>query len=186
MAMFVKIDFDNTYKIEDVSPDLKINYFNTVLKNGDHVPLKVEISNKAHELLPNVYNLAFGPLNYRGEINDKAELSHQNNSKVFSTILLAALNYLSENGNHYLGIDGSDNFRAYYYWRFLQRNYDYLHQHFEMYGLKYYVRISRFGRSQYDNPFDFQDIYFTAERIAKTSDWPKMMYNYFTFKLIAA
>ena len=87
--MFVKIDFDDTYKIEDVSPDLKINYFNTVLKNGDHVPLKVEISNKAHELLPNVYNLAFGPLNYRGEINDKAELSHQNESRTYFEIGVA-------------------------------------------------------------------------------------------------
>jgi hypothetical protein len=24
--------------------------------------------------------------------------------------------------------------------------------------LKYYVRISRFGKTQYDNPFDFNDV----------------------------
>ena len=184
MAVFVKIDFDNTFDIEDISPDLRIAFFPTVLRDGREVLLKIEISNEAHDLLPNVFNLAFGPQNERGEIDDKAELAHENYSKVFSTILLNALNYLNENPGHYLGIDGSDNSRAYYYWRFCQRNFDYLSQYFSMYGLKYYVRISRFGKTQYENPFDFDDIHVEADRIIKTDVWPKLMYNYFIFKLI--
>ena len=63
MAIAVKIDFDNLYEIDTISEDLKISTFQTELTDGTFVPLKVEISNEAHELLPNVYNLAFGPIN---------------------------------------------------------------------------------------------------------------------------
>jgi len=90
---------------------------------------------------------------------------------------------LSSHPDKYLGIDGSDNARAFYYWRFLQGNHDYLDQYFEMFGLKYYVRISRFGKNQYDNPFDFEDIQPYPDRIVKTATRLKLMYNYFIFKL---
>lgn len=79
----------------------------------------MEISNEAHELIPNVYNLAFGPTNARGDIDDKAQLTHKDYSKVFSTILFDGLIYLNSNRDHYLGIDGSDNARAYLYYKFL-------------------------------------------------------------------
>lgn len=183
MAIGVKIDFSQTYKAFDVSEDLRTLSFETVLQDASKVPLRVDISDQSHELLPNVYNLAFGPLDAKGKIDDKAELPHSDYSRVFSTILLSALNYLSINRDKYLGIDGSDNYRAYYYWRFLQRNFDYLSQSFEIFGLKYYVRITRFGKRQYDNPFDFTDIQPQPDRIIKTNDWPEHMYNYFIFKL---
>jgi hypothetical protein len=183
MAIGVKIDFDNTYDFNDISEDLRVAGFSTRLQDNTVTELKIEISNEAHDLLPQVYNLAFGPVDQKGGIDDRAELPHQDYSKVFSTILLAALNYLTNNPGHYLGIDGSDNLRAWYYWRFLQRNYDYLDQHFEMFGIKYYVRISRFGKAQYENPFDFDDIMPYPDRIYKTLQWPKLMYNYFIFKL---
>jgi len=183
MAIGVKIDFTNTYDIADVSEDLKILTFKSQLQNGHAIPLKVEISNEAHELLPNVFNLAFGPINAKGHIDDKAELPHTDYSRVFSTILLSALNYLNNNPEQYLGIDGSDNLRAYYYWRFLQRNFEYLNQFFEIFGLKYYVRITRFGKRQYQNPFDFEDVFVHPDRIVKTNEWPEQMYNYFIFKI---
>jgi hypothetical protein len=115
--------------------------------------------------------------------NTSSKLDHSDYSKVFSTILLTAFNYLTANPNHYLGVDGSSNSRATLYWRFLQNNYNYLDQFFDMFGLKYYVRISRFGKTQYDNPFDFDDIYPHLDTIQKTTFWPKLMYNYFIFKL---
>jgi hypothetical protein len=183
MAIGVKINFENTYEIDSISSDLRIAEFETLLVNKEEKILRVEISNESHELLDKVFNLSFGPLNSKGEIDDKAELVHQDYSKVFSTILLTALNYLSSNPGHYLGIDGSDNSRAYYYWRFLQRNFEYLNSYFEMSGLKYYVRISRFGKTQYENPFDFEDIFAFSDRLYKTDIWPKLMYNYFVFKL---
>jgi len=184
MAARIKIDFDNVYDFEDISPDLKLSSFITRLENGDELPLKVKISNYAHELLPSVYNLAFGPLNKQGRIDDRVALAHEDYSMVFSTILFSAFAYLEQNRDHYLGIDGSDNTRAYFYFRAMIRNFDYLDRYFNMYGIKYFVRISRFGRTQYDNPFDFEDIMSQAYKI--TADHrisQDYMYNYFIFNL---
>ena len=72
MARAVKIDFDNTYETKSLSDDLRIISFNTVLDDNSQTGLKVEISKESHELLHNVYNLAFGPVDKRGRINDKA------------------------------------------------------------------------------------------------------------------
>jgi hypothetical protein len=182
MAIAVKLDFDHPYDLEPLSEDLRKSTFTTELADGTVLPLLVEISNNSHELLPAVFNLAFGPRNAKGEIDDKAEIHHKDYSKTFSSILLTGLSYLNNNKDHYLGIDGSNNARAYLYYRFLQRNYDYLDRYFNMYGLKYYVRISRFGKYQYDNPFDFDDIYTFPDRIYKGMEVRSdFMYNYFIF-----
>ena len=135
-------------------------------------------------MLPNTYNLAFGPLKVDGYIDDKAALTHKDYSKVFSTILFSAFTYLKRNPDHFIGIDGSDNNRAYLYYKFLQRNYDYLSKHFNVFGIKYYVRISRLGKTQYDNPFNFDDVQSTPNEIQKGKKLPPdEMYNYFTFGL---
>lgn len=184
MSVPLKIDFDNLYEIENISEDLKFSSFNTLLHNGREIPLNVRISNQSHALLPNVYNLSFGPINTKGKIDDKAELKHVDYSRVFSTILFSAYAYLKTNPDHYLGIDGSDNARAYFYYRAIQRNFSYLDRHFRMFGIKYFVRITRFGKTQYDNPFDFEDIMpypFRIEKGAKISQ--DHMYNYFIFNL---
>ncbi len=184
MAVPVKIDFDTLYDIENISPDLKFSSFTTALNDGRTLPLMVKISNQSHALLPNVYNLSFGPLNAKGKIDDKAELKHMDYSRVFSTILFSALAYLQNNPDHYLGIDGSDNARAYFYYRALQRNFNYLDRHFHMYGIKYFVRITRFGKTQYDNPFDFEDILTYPLRIKKGDLVSQdQMYNYFIFNM---
>ncbi|WP_315819307.1 DUF6934 family protein [Paraflavitalea speifideaquila] len=120
MAASLKIDFNNLYEIDNISHDLKVSTFNTKLNNGQALPLIVKISNQSHALLPNVYNLSFGPQNAKGKIDDKAELTHSDYSKVFSTILFSALAYLKTNPGHYLGIDGSNNARAYFYYRALK------------------------------------------------------------------
>ncbi len=91
MAVSPKIDFDELYDIENISEDLRYSYFNSKLENGKDISLSVKISNQCHVLLPNVYNISFGPLNARGKINDKAELTHSDYSKVFSTILFFCL-----------------------------------------------------------------------------------------------
>jgi len=184
MSVAVKMDFDNSYHLDSVTEDLRMSVFRTELQDGTEIPLKVEINKEPHELLPDVFNLAFGPINDKGKMDDKAELSHKNYSKVFSSILLTGLTYLASNREHYIGIDGSNNARAYLYYRFLQKNFDYLDKFFNMYGLKYYVRISRFGKSQYDNPFDFKDILPGIDKIEKSMRLnPEFMYNYFIFNL---
>jgi hypothetical protein len=182
MAISVKIDFDAVYDINTPSDEITLANFEAELEDGTKKKLIVEISSEAHELMPNVYNLAFGPENERGEIDDKAQLKHKDYSKVFSTILLHAQAYLILHPNRYLGIDGSNNSRAILYYRFMLNNFDYLNKYFSMGALKYYVRITRFGKLQYDNPFDFEDILPSLVKITKDS--PRrmdLMYNYFIF-----
>jgi len=183
MSRRVTIDFENTIGFDALSKDLKTANFKTMLEDGNPVNLKIEISNEEHELMPNMYNLAFGPIDVKGKIDDRAQLTHKDYSAVFSTILLAALGYLNKNQGHSIGVDGSNNSRAYLYWRYLQHNYEYLSHYFEFFGIKYYVRISRFGKLQYDNPFDFADIIPASIPIYKTDQWPEPMFNYFIFGL---
>ena len=181
--MRLNIDFGNRYEARS-TPDLRVIQFNTVLKDETFVPLKVEISDGAHELLPNVYNFAFGPMDEKGRIDDKAKLTHKDYSKTFSTILFAAITFLEAYPEYKLGIDGSTNGRAFLYYRAIQQNFDYLDKHFNIYGLKYYVRISRFGKTQYDDPFDFDDIGSATIKIEKGIKIPSdKMYNYFIFEL---
>src|SRR5215813_7679306 len=101
MAVSPTIDFNNLYELENVPSDLKTSSFNTQLDSGQSLLISVKISDQSHVLLPNVYNLAFGPLNKQGKIDDRAELTHQDFSKVFSTILFFALSYLKANPEHY-------------------------------------------------------------------------------------
>lgn len=184
MSVSPIIDFKNLYEFESVSTDRKISSFKTELDTGQSLPIVVKISNHQHELLPNVYNLSFGPLDKKGDIDDRVELTHRDFSKVFSTILFLAISYLKNNPGHYLGVDGSDNTRAYFYYRTLQRNYKILDKHFHIYGIKYFVRITRFGKKQYDNPFDFEDIMPVPTKIGKGDPVSQdNMYNYFIFTL---
>jgi hypothetical protein len=117
MALNVKINFDDCYDIETLTSDLSLSKFTTVLKNTGQIPLGIQISNTVHPHLPEVYNLAFGPLVDGNTIDDKVRLQHENHSKVFSTIIFTALTFLTENKEKYLGIDGSNNARAYMYYR---------------------------------------------------------------------
>ncbi len=184
MASRIKIDFENVYELDEISPDFKLTSFRTKLVAGTELPLVVKISNHPHVLIPAVYNMAFGPLNKQGKIDDKAELTHADYSKVFSTILFAAYAYLEQYPEHILGIDGSDNARAYYYFRAIMRNFHYLNQHFVIYGVKYFVRITRLGRTQYDNPFDFEDVIpYPDKLVADQTVSQDLMYNYFIFTL---
>jgi hypothetical protein len=184
MALNVKLNFDECYEIENISSDLLFSRFNTLLKDGNSVALGIEISDTEHPYLPGVFNLAFGPFN-EDKIDDQAKLYHQNHSKVFSTILFAALSFLSKNKDKYLGIDGSSNARTYMYYRCIQNNYAYLNRFFIMYGVKYYVRVLRKEDNSDDLfPVDGSDLKAITEIIEK-EPYVKgnNLYNYFIFKL---
>lgn len=184
MAISTKIDFDNIYTVEPVESSTYKSLFKTELDGGMLADMHVEVSNEPEELLPNVYNLSFGPLNRKGRIDDSIRVAHADYSKVFSTILFDARTWLLYNPDYYIGIDGSSNARAYLYYRFIRRNYDYLNNYFNMYGIKYYVRITRFDKKQYDNPFDFADIRPYGEKLEKDMiPEAESMYNYFFFNL---
>lgn len=185
MALNVKINFDDCYEIETLSSDLSLSKFTTILKEGEEVPLAVQISNTVHPFIADVYNLAFGPLTDDNRIDDKAKLQHKNHSKVFSTIIFTALTFLTENKEKFLGIDGSNNARAYLYYRCIQNNFDYLNQFFVIYGVNYYVRVLRKLKDDDDgHPIDSNDLKPIPELIEKDAIIPaEKLYNYFIFKI---
>ena len=90
----IKIDLKNTYEIEKLTRDFSVSTFYTELKNGKKVELQISILKNSDIHLIRMYNLAFGPLNESGEIDDNIVLQHTNIEKVFSTILMVALAFL--------------------------------------------------------------------------------------------
>jgi hypothetical protein len=168
MAFNIKIDLDNCYQIEKVSNDLSSCVFTTILKDGSPANLAVQVCGE-HALLPNVLNLAFGPLNEDGDINDSIKLHHRDHSKAFSTIVSAGMRYLKENSAKYLGV---------------QNNFDYLTQHFEIYGVNYYARILRKIRDDDFESFDMQNMIAFPQAISPTEQIPhEKLYNYIIFRM---
>lgn len=152
MALNIRVDLEKTYALEARSYYENLHSFESVLKDDRRILLGVKISDEPHPLLPNVYNLSFGPLNRKNQIDDKVKLDHKDHSKVFSTIILSALTFLSANKNAYLGIDGSNSARSYMYYRCIQNNFEYLNQFIKIFGVKYYVRILK------GDDFDWEDV----------------------------
>ncbi len=185
MALNIKLDFDSTYPLESLSENFTASAFNTVLKSEQEVRIGVTISSVPHPYLPEVYNLAFGPIDADGQVDDKAKLIHQQHSKVFSTVLLAGLTFLEKFPERYLGVDGSNNARAYLYYRCIHNNFDYLEQFFLMYGAKYYVRILRKANDEDDtHSVDGDDIIAVPIKIQENVRVGcDLLYNYFMFKL---
>ncbi|MBX2920680.1 MAG: hypothetical protein KF746_00710 [Chitinophagaceae bacterium] len=185
MALNIKINLEDCYDIETLANDLSLSRFNTVLKDGSLVSLGIQISNTVHPHLPDVHNLAFGPLVDNNKIDDKIKLQHSDHSKVFSTIIFTALTFLTENKEKYLGIDGSNNARAYMYYRCIQNNFDYLSQFFNVYGVNYYVRVLRKLRDEDGgHPIDGHDLKAIPQKIEKNAVISAdRLYNYFIFNV---
>ncbi|HMH22791.1 MAG TPA: hypothetical protein VK563_13485 [Puia sp.] len=183
MALNVKINFEDLYETITMDADLRSSVFDAVLKGGTTTRLGIQISSKIHPLMPNVYNLAFGPIDINNEIDDQAKLTHQNHSKVFSTIIFAGLSFLTEHKENYLGIDGSNNARAYLYYRCIQNNFEYLRSFFKIYGVNHYVRILR--RAIDDSySFDPEDLVAIPKLIEfRESIQHEKLYNHFIFKI---
>jgi hypothetical protein len=183
MALNVKIDLENIYKVAARNAEQRASEFNTILASGEHVKLGIKISHTSHPLIPNTYNLAFGPVNRAGIVDDKARLSHQNYSKVFSTVLFEAMAFLKQHPFDYVGIDGSDNARANMYYRCIQNNLAYLNTIFTISGINYYIRMLR-QAADGNCDLDTEDIITVSKPIESREVMPsEKLYNYFIFNL---
>jgi hypothetical protein len=179
MALNIKIDFEARYKTDPVD-NLNYTTFYSELQNGESTLLGIRISVEEHPLMMDVYNLSFGPVDEKRQIDDKAKLKHMDHSKVFSTIVFEGLSFLTQHPNKYIGIDGSNTARAYMYYRCIQNNFEYLSSYFIIYGVKYFVRVLRDNENDYDD----DDFLTMPERIKKgESIKPSKLYNYFIFKM---
>lgn len=87
MAFSAKIDLKNIYRIIFKDVQQRLSAFDTILIDGKKLRLGIRISLNAHPLMPNVYNLSFGPINKDGTIEDRARITHRNVAKVFSTVI---------------------------------------------------------------------------------------------------
>lgn len=143
----IKIDLDDTFEALTASEDLKRFTFNSELIDNTHLELHVLISEHPDPLLLDVYNLAFGPPGKDNEIDDDIAVCHKNLNKVFSTILLFAITFLQDNkDNQYsIGIDGSDERRAYLYHRMFRYNKVSLSDSIVTVGVDWYVKLLRNG-----------------------------------------
>ena len=137
------INFDVTYNFWEFAPELTYAKFNTELKSGGELALKVQLKPHPDPLLPNVYNLAFGPFDENDDIDDKVSVPHLNQCKMFSTVLFCGLAFLKEYPNLTIGLDGSNETRAYLYHRMFITNKDYLADYFVPIGVDWYVRLLR-------------------------------------------
>jgi len=177
----IKINLENTFEAIYVSPNFDQYIFESQIKNNTLIQLKVKFTNIADSLLPNVYNLAFGPFDDTGKINDSINLKHKDSNKVFSTIILFSIIFLKDNPHAAIGIDGSDDLRANLYHRMFRYNYKDLQDFIVIIGVDWYVRLLRNGSIELDDdgsaffkpkpePFDFH---------RKSHD----LYRYYMFNL---
>lgn len=176
----ITINLEDVFEPEAVSEDLSQFIFESELMDGSKVILKMKIVFLEDPLLPNVYNLAFGPPD-GDAINDHIKLKHKNTNKVFSSIILYAITYLKQYPDRIIGIDGSNDTRAYLYHRMFATNYGYLKDILITIGLDWYVRLLRNGTIEVDNedlPF-FKPKPEPFDLLRKTDD----LYRYYTIQL---
>ncbi len=179
-AMIV-IDFDNTYSLDEIASDLSYTTFTCTNKAGNPILLRVEILSLGNPLLPNVYNFAFGPLLPNGKIDDGARVHHKDKGKVFSTLLFFALNFLKANPKSSIGLDGSNDVRAYLYHRMILLNRSYLQKFFVAVGVDWHVRLMRDGSVEMD-----QEGYPFFKPRPETFDYKRPardLYRYYIFYL---
>lgn len=182
MRLNIKINFKETYPVEWLSRDLNNCKFVSETDQG-FVTLFISIEKNKNPILPEVYNLAFGPLNSLGQISDQIKIKHKNNQKVYSTIIYCAFLFLKKNKSLLVGLDGSNIVRSVLYFRILLSNYDYLTRYFQLTGIKYYIRLIRNFSKTHQFDVDTQDIINIGSIIYKNDSIErKKLYNYFILK----
>lgn len=180
----IEIDLENTYEIDKINKDLSACTFCTEIKNGNKVELHISILKNPDEHLKGIYNLAFGPLNKEGEIDDKVIVEHLNIQKVFSTVLMIAITFLELNKEkkYKIGIDGSNDTRAYLYHRMFKKNYKMFSEFLIIGGADWYVKLLRYKndieRDSEGYPY-FKPILETFDLHKKSTE----LYRYYYFEL---
>ncbi|RBQ11545.1 DUF6934 family protein [Pedobacter miscanthi] len=154
--MQITINFEQTYSATFISEDLTEMTFDSPQRDGSSTKILVKISKHPDPLLPDVYNLGFGPPDLNGSFLDDVSLQHFDINRVFSSVLFLALVFLDTNSHLTIGIDGSNDFRARLYHRMFKHNSIYLAEYFTAIGVDWYVRIFRNGNyEQYEDGTPF-------------------------------
>ncbi|QPH38411.1 DUF6934 family protein [Pedobacter endophyticus] len=179
--MQIAIDFEQTYPPTFIAEDLTEMRFNALQRDGSIQQILVKISKHPDPLLPDVYNLGFGPPASNGGFKDNVSLHHSNINKVFSTVLFLALAFLDSNNGFTIGIDGSNDLRARLYHRMFKHNRAYFNEFFLAIGVDWYVRIFRNG--QYEAHEDGTPYAKPRPELFDYERENRDLYRYYMFKL---
>jgi hypothetical protein len=182
MTLHIKLNLDNIYRLNP-KPGLDYFVFNTIVKGGKKVPIVVIIRPPVDELMPDVYEISYGPVDRHQKIDDSAELDHVNPSKVFSTLAFAGLLFLSEHPGAYLGINAFDPQRACLYHRFVRGNYDYLAHYFQISGMHFEAKGNLLKDADVSKATETNDTVHVPQKIDDAKMNPKNLFNYYLFKL---
>lgn len=177
----ITIDFENTYDPVFVAKDLTSMTFNATQKDGTEELIVVQLQPYPINRLPDVFNLGFGPSDGVGGFLDNVHLEHADKNKVFSTIMLLALAYLTENPTHIVGLDGSNDARARIYHMMFRSNIDALGAVFETIGLDYYIKQLRDGELETDD--DGNHVMIPIPQPFDYTRSSKNLYRYYMFYL---
>ncbi len=128
--------------------------------------------------------MAFGPIDKNGKINDEIKIHHYNVGKVFSTVILFAISFLEKNQNRDLsiGIDGSNETRAYLYHRMFRYNFSSLSDTILMIGVDWYDRLLR-NREDIERDSDGIAFFKPRPEPFDISRSPQDLYRYYMFSL---
>jgi len=147
----IKINLEDTYEPILINDDITEFKFNSELRSGEIIDLYVRFEKINDPFLPDVYNLAFGPIDSNNVIDDSIKMNHVNLNKLFSTIILFSITFLDHYQEVSVGIDGSNDSRAYLYHRMFESNQEELKEILITIGVDWYVRLLRNGNVEVDH-----------------------------------
>lgn len=115
------------------------------IRSKSEIEFGIVIEEHEDKLLPNVWNLSFGPVQYDPEedtytMTDHDQILHTNRTKLYSTVFLFAKLFLEEFPDLSLGIDGSDLLRTRVYHNLIKQNRDKLEEVFDLLGVDVFAR----------------------------------------------
>ena len=94
--MRIIINLEDTYEPVTLETDLTMMTFIAPQIKNAAQELVIKIEPLGNPLLPNVYNLGFGPPDGKGGFIDNVRLKHEDAGKVFSTVLFLGLAFLGK------------------------------------------------------------------------------------------
>ena len=141
----VKIDLANTYELTSAFLDRENTQmeFLSPQSDGTERLMRIKIRPYPDPLLPNVSNLAMGPLADSGYIDDQIRLKHLDRTAMYSTLVFCMLLFLQEYPDLAIGLDGSNDLRAAIYHGIFLHNRHHLAKHVAPFGVDWYVKLLR-------------------------------------------
>lgn len=185
MSQFERSNLDAHY--DKGGPAIKeaaVLEFKAALYDGRMVNMRVEISGTEHELIKNVYDLKFGPVDNKGRIDHRSEFVYADYPLVFSSVMRFMMEYLKLYPDRSIGMNSNDDTRDNLRYGLIMMEFEEVSRYFDVCGVNLYVRLNCSSSMEYDNPFDFNEIYPQTAMLSRELNIPiDKLYNYIVFKL---